>query len=94
MENYLEGTLERYVIATLDNPTTYLIFKDDNITFTRQLYRATKTAGRNTANTIKNEFYAYTGRTDIDLVVLPIRITYEIINEDNEIEGEYIEVLS
>ena len=94
MYNYLEGTLERYVIATLDNPTTYLVFKDDNITFTRQLYRATKTAGRNTANTIKNEFYAYTGRTDIDLVVLPIRITYEIINEDNEIEGEYIEVLS
>lgn len=94
MDNYLEGTLERYVIATLDSPTTYLIFKDDNITFTRQLYRATKTAGRNTANTIKNEFYAYTGRTDIDLVVLPIRITYEIINEDNEIEGEYIEVLS
>ena len=94
MDNYLEGTLERYVIATLDSPTTYLIFKDDNITFTRQLYRATKTAGRNTATTIKNEFYAYTGRTDIDLVVLPIRITYEIINEDNEIEGEYIEVLS
>lgn len=94
MDNYIEGILERYVIATLDSPTTYLIFKDDNITFTRQLYRATKTAGRTTANTIKNEFYAYTGRTDIELIVLPIRITYEIINEDNEIEGEYIEVLS
>lgn len=94
MNNYLEGILERYVVATLDNPTTYLIFKDGNITFTKQMYRATKTAGRTTANTIKNEFYAYTGRTDIELVVLPIRISYEIINEDNEIEGEYIEVLS
>ena len=94
MNNYLESTLERYVIATLDNPTAYLIFKDENITFTGQISRATKTAGRNTANTIKNEFYAYTGRTDIELVVLPIRISYEIIKEENEIEGDYIEMLS
>ena len=94
MNDYLETTLYRYVIATLDNPTTYLIFKDENITFTKQISRATKTAGKITANTIKNEFYSYTGRTDIELVVLPIRISYEIIKEDNEVEGEYIELLS
>ena len=94
MNDYLESTLERYVIATLDNPTTYLIFKDENITFTRQISRATKTAGKNTANAIKNEFYAYTGRTDIELVVLPIKISYEIVREENTIEGEYIELLS
>ena len=94
MNNYLESTLDRYVIATLDNPTTYLIFKDENITFTKQISRATKTAGRTTANTIKNEFYAYTGRTDIELIVLPIRISYEIIKEADEIEGEHIELLS
>ena len=94
MNNYLESALCRYVIATLDNPTTYLIFKDENITFTKQISRATKTAGRNTANAIKNEFYAYTGRTDIELVVLPVKISYEIIKEENKIEGEYIELLS
>ena len=94
MNNYLEGTLYRYVIATLDSPTTYLIFKDENITFTRQISRATKTAGKTTANTIKNEFFAYTGRTDIELVVLPIKISYEIIKEENNIEGGYIELLS
>lgn len=92
MNNYLESVLDRYVVATLDNPTAYLIFKDDNITFTKQISRATKTAGRNTANTIKNEFYAYTGRTDIELVVLPIRISYEILKEENEVEGDYIEL--
>lgn len=92
MKNYLESTLDRYVIATLDNPTTYLIFKDENITFTKQISRATKTAGKTTANTIKNEFYAYTGRNDIELVVLPIRISYEIIKEENKTEGEYIEI--
>ena len=94
MNDYLESTLFRYVIATLGSPTTYLVFKDENITFTKQISRATKTAGKATANSIKNEFYAYTGRTDIDLVVLPIRISYEIIKEENEIEGEYIELLS
>ena len=94
MNNYLEGTLKRYVIATLDNPTAYLIFRDGNITFTTQMYRATKAVGRITANTIKNEFYAYTGRTDIELVVLPIQISYEIIKEENDVEGEYIELLS
>lgn len=94
MNNYLESTIDRYVIATLDNPTTYLIFKDENISFTKQISRATKTVGRATANTIKREFYAYTGRADIELVVLPVRISYEIIRERDIVEGEYIEVLS
>ena len=94
MNNYLESSIDRYVIATLDNPTRYLVFKDDNITFTTQISRATKTAGKATANTIKSEFYAYTKRTDIELVVLPIRISYEIIKEENSIRGEYIELLS
>ena len=95
MNDYLESALDRYVIATLGSPTTYLIFKDENITFTKQIERATKTVGRKTANAIRNEFYSYTGRTDIELVVLPIRISYEIINEqEDKIEGEYIELLS
>lgn len=94
MENFLESVLDRYVIATLDNPTKYLIFKDDNITFTKHITRATKTAGRTTAQAIKNDFYAYTGRTDMELVILPIRIGYEIIREEPMIEGEISEVLS
>ena len=94
MNNYLEDILDRYVVATLGNPTTYLIFKDGNITFTKQISRATKTAGKATANSIKNEFYAYTNREDIELVVLPIRISYELIKEENNVEGEHIELLS
>ena len=94
MDSYLESVLDRYVIATLSNPTAYLIFKDDKITFTNQIYRATKSVGRTTANNIKNEFYAYTGRTDVELVILPVKISYEIIKEKNKIEGESIEVLS
>lgn len=94
MNKYLESTVDRYVIATLDSPTTYLIFKDNNITFAKQISRATKTASKTTANAIKNEFYAYTGRTDIELVVLPVKISYEIIKEEDKNEGGYIELLS
>lgn len=94
MSNYLESVLNRYVIATLDNPTSYLVFKDDNISFTKHISKATKTTGKNTAREIRNDFYAYTGRTDIDLIVLPIRISYELLKEDNVIEGEAIEMLS
>lgn len=92
MNNYLESIIDRYVIATMDNPTTYLIFKDGNITFTKQISRATKTAGRTTANAIKNEFYAYTGRSDIELVILPVRISYELLKEESKVKGEYIEL--
>ena len=94
MNDYLEYVLERYVIATTDSPTKYLVFKDDRISFTKHISNATKTAGRITANTIRNEFYAFTGRDDIELVVLPIRISYEIIREEDSIEGECIELLS
>ena len=93
MENFLEDVLYRYVIATLDNPTKYLVFKDDNIRFTKHISKATKTAGKITAQTIKNDFYAYTGRTDIELIILPLKISYELMREEM-IEGEIIEVLS
>ena len=93
MDNYLETVLNRYVIATLDTPTNYLIFKNDNISFTQFIQRATKTASKTTAETIKSDFYACTGKTDIDLIVLPIQISYELIRDDSTIEGDVIEML-
>lgn len=94
MKNYLEKVLYRHVIATLDNPTTYLIFKDNNIFFTKHISRATKTPSKTTAEAIKNEFYTCTNRTDINLVVLPIKISYELVREENMIEGEEFGLLS
>ena len=81
MKNHLENVLDRFVIATLETPTRYLIFKDNNITFTNNIARCTKTVSRTIARTIRDEFYAYTGMTDIELVILPIKISYEIIQE-------------
>ena len=94
MENYIESILERYVIATLDNPTRYLVFQNGNVSFTKYISRATKTAGIKTAQNIRNEFYICTGESNIDLVVLPIRISYEIVREDVVNEGEEYELLS
>lgn len=88
MQNYLESVLERYVLATLDSPTQYLIFKDDDISFTKHIHRATKTAGKKTAQSIRDEFFIYTGLTDVELVVLPVKISYELILEDSMIEGD------
>ena len=95
MKNHLENILDRFVIATLETPTRYLIFKDNNITFTNNIARCTKSASRNTARTIREEFYAYTGMTDIELVILPVRISYEIIREEEPmIEGVISGILS
>ena len=94
MENYLESVLNRYVIATLETPTRYLVFKDNNITFTKHISKSTKSASKNTARSIRDEFYSYTGMRDMELVILPIRISYEIIQEEMMIEGVYSEVLS
>ena len=88
MQNYLESILERYVLATMDNPTRYLIFKSDKVSFTQHISRATKTTGRKTAQNIRDEFYAYTGMTDIELAVLPVKISYELVLEDSVIEGD------
>jgi hypothetical protein len=95
MKEHLENVLDRFVIATLESPTRYLIFKDNNITFTNNISRCTKSVSRNTARTIREEFYAYTGMTDIELVILPIQISYEIIQEEEPmIEGVISEILS
>lgn len=88
MQNYLESILERYVLATLDSPTQYLIFKNDKVSFTQHIHRATKTAGKKTAQTIRDEFYAYTGMTDVELAILPVKISYELVLEDSMIEGD------
>lgn len=94
MDSYLESALIRYVIATTDIPTTYLVFKDDNISFTKHISGATKTVGRATADNIKNEFYACTGRTDVELVVIPVRVSYELLKDVTEMRSDFIELLS
>ena len=84
MKKYLEKEEKKYVIATLDNPTCYLKktpAKTEYI-FTTDIAIATKAVSYKVAEQIKKYYYCDTG-VDLDLVIVPVLVTYEIIDECN-----------
>jgi len=87
MERYKEKVIRRYVIATLDNPTLYLkkTLQKAEYSFVEDITMATKTHSRKTADTILNYFYSDTNLRDIELVIIPVEITYEILDESEQI---------
>lgn len=84
MEKYLEKKIKKYIIATLGNPTLYLkkIPSKKEYIFSEDIEYATKAMSKNVAEQIKKYYYIDTG-SDIELVVLPVDITYELIDETN-----------
>ena len=79
MKKYLEKEIKKYVIADLSQPTNYLkSMKDRKYCFIDNIVVATKFVSKITAQEICNECIK---NTNIDLVVIPIMITYEIIEE-------------
>lgn len=82
----IEQELKRYVIATTGYNTAYLkSLHFGNYCFVDNLLEATKTVDRKVAEQMKNYFYQDLG-LNIDLVVVPLKIKYELINELNELE--------
>lgn len=79
VENY-----DRYVIATLDNPTTYLCRYKGEYYFVDNLVQCTKFTSRDLCEVYKHYFYQDTGLTNIDLVVIPLRIEYRLVNETTD----------
>jgi hypothetical protein len=80
MNRFKEKELKRYVIADLSQPTNYIMSKrNGNYCFIDNISVATKFVSKKTANSICNECVRNTG---IDLVVVPVMITYEIIEEE------------
>ena len=84
MERYLEKKIRKYVIATLGCPTLYLkkIPGKKEYMFSEDIEFATKTMSANLAEQIKGYYYQDIG-FDVELVVLPMEITYELIDETN-----------
>lgn len=82
MNRYLEKKTRKYVIATLDNPTLYLkkTPAKPEYCFVEDIEVATKAMSRKSANLILSYYYSDT-RLDTELVVVPVEITYEIIEE-------------
>ena len=79
MNKYQEKEVKKYVIADLSQPTNYLkSMKDGRYSFIDNVVIATKFVNRYTAQEICNECIR---NTNIDLVVVPVLITYEIVEE-------------
>ena len=83
MKRYLEKKIRKYVIATLDTPTLYLkkTPAKSEYCFVEDIEVATKTMRKNVMDEILKYYYLDTG-LDTELVVVPIEITYEIIDEE------------
>ena len=74
MVKHLEKQVIKYVIATLDTPTEYLITREGKNSLTDNIIRATKTISKNVAKDIANGI-------NMDLVVIPVEISYSLIDE-------------
>lgn len=80
MKKYKEKEKKKYVIADLSQPTNYLYsLREGKYSFIDNIIVATKFLNKEIAQTICNECIQ---NFDIDLVVVPLLITYEIIEED------------
>lgn len=84
MKRYLEHERYVYVIATLESPTQYLFSQNDNIFFTLDIARCTKMTDLSIARFIRDDFYARTHWYDFELAIVPLIISYELVNEDEE----------
>ena len=83
MEKYIEKKMRKYVIATLGNPTQYLkkTPAKKEYFFTKDIEIATKASNKKIMQDVLNYYYYDIG-LNIKLVVVPIDITYELIDED------------
>lgn len=76
---YIEKEIKKYVIADLSQPTNYLqSLREGRYCFIDNISVATKFVNKSVANEICKECIR---NFNIDLVVVPILITYEILEE-------------
>lgn len=79
MKKYLEKELKKYVIADLSQPTNYLhSLREGKYNFIDNIVVATKFINKNVAQQICDECIR---KFNMDLVVIPIVISYEIIED-------------
>ena len=83
MIEHLEKELKRYVVATFDNPTNYVVCNGNcNYSFIDNIQLATKFTSYFTANEILKSIAA---KCSFDLVVLPLNIRYVLLEEEEDV---------
>lgn len=88
IKKYLEQIDKRYVIATLDYPTRYLISQNNKLCFTTSIARCTKYASRDIAKFILEDFHTQVETIGTELIIIPLIISYELVDEsDNGLQG-------
>lgn len=82
VKEYLEKEIGRYVIATFDNPTNYVVVKGGcNYEFIDNIQMATKFLDVETARCVLStcrEIYK------IDLVAIPMKVKYFLVDEGGD----------
>ena len=82
MNRYLEKKIIKYVAATLDNPTLYLkkTPAKPEYCFVEDIEMSTKTLNKKLMEQIISYYYIDT-KINVELVAVPVEITYEIIDD-------------
>lgn len=83
MKKYLEKKIQKYVIATLDTPTLYLrkVPGAKEYSFVEDIEAATKSLTIAVIEQLFKGYYLDTG-LDTEMVIVPVEITYEIIDDE------------
>lgn len=80
---YYVETLKCFVVATFGMPTEYVhVLGNEKYKMAKQLSGATKIADLETAERLICYYRSSTGDTQ-DLIVIPMEVTYELIDERN-----------
>lgn len=81
MIEHVEKELKRYVIATFDNPTNYVVCNGNyTYSFIDNIQLATKFASMYAAEEI---FKSVRSNVNVDMVILPMVIKYVLLEEEN-----------
>lgn len=79
---YIEKKITKYVIATMDGKYLKKTPAKKEYCFVEDIELATKAMTRKMINMILDYYYMDTG-LEIELVVVPVNITYELVDETN-----------
>lgn len=81
MIEHLEKEVRRYVIATFDIPTNYVVCNGAcNYSFIDNIQNASKFASEFAANEVYKSIYK---QYNLDLVVVPLSIKYYLLEEED-----------
>lgn len=79
---YIEKKIKKYVIATIDGTYLKKIPAKKEYYFVENIEIATKAMSKKMIQQVLDYYYQDT-MTNIELVIVPVEITYELIDESN-----------